>query len=73
MKLTDEQRKALEDLWFVYGNGGSKHTWGNHKFIQNILDRGDDFRKDFRKKGRIPEWKPLTKECEQAVDAVLKL
>jgi hypothetical protein len=34
-----EQLKFLEDLWFVWGNYGKRHTMSNHKFIQAILDR----------------------------------
>lgn len=71
MTLTYEQRKALENLWFEYGNNGPKHTWGNHKFIQGMLERGEDDRDFFRKTGRLKEWKPLSPECEAAVDAIL--
>jgi hypothetical protein len=46
--LTDDQRKQLEKLWFVWGNRGSKHSMGNHKFIQRFLDSGEDHR-DFYK------------------------
>lgn len=67
----DENRKELERLWFVYGNNGPRHTWGNHKFIQGLLERGEDEREWLRKPGRISQWKPLTRLCEEAVDVVL--
>lgn len=69
--MDSEKRRALENLWFTFGNNGSKHTWGNHKFIQGLLERGDDDREFFRRRGRIAGFLPLTKECEAAVDAVL--
>jgi hypothetical protein len=74
VKLNDkisQHRKELEKLWFVYGNNGPKHTHGNHKFIQCLLEHNSDDRKFFRRQGRIKIWAPLTKECETAVDAVL--
>lgn len=48
LTITEAQRKFLEDLWFIWGNGGPKHTVGNHKFIQSIIERGDDDRKFFK-------------------------
>ena len=42
--LTAGQRKRLEDLWFVYGNGGEKHTVPGHRFIQVLLEQGQDAR-----------------------------
>jgi hypothetical protein len=71
MPMNDSQRKALERLWFVFGNHGAKHTWGNHKFIQELLDRGIDDREFFRKPARIPTLGSLTTECETAVDTIL--
>jgi len=71
--LTPVQRKALEGLWFLYGNNGPQHTWGNHKFIQGILERGEDDREFFKKPARVvPGWKGVTPECETAVDLILK-
>lgn len=72
IELTTDQRRDLGRLWFIYGNGGAKHTHGNHRFIQTILEHGEDSRKFFRKPSRIPEFKPLTKECEQEVDKVIR-
>ena len=42
--LTEVQRKALNKLWFLYGNHGKKSTHSNHRFIQNILQHGEDDR-----------------------------
>lgn len=61
VEVTDGQRKALERLWFIYGNYGPKTTPGNHQFIQGFLERGQDER-DFNQ---------VTPECLAAVDAVL--
>lgn len=69
--LSTQKRKSLEKLWFLYGNGGGKHTHGNHKFIQCILEHGEDLREFYRRPGRVLDWKPVTKECETAVDAIL--
>lgn len=38
---TYEQLRFLEDLWFLWGNNGKKHSMDNHKFIQGILERRD--------------------------------
>jgi len=62
INLTQEQKKKLELLWFVYGNYGKKHSDGNHRFIQNLLEKGEDYRKLF---------KP-SKEAKKAVDEILK-
>ena len=39
---TEAQKKAIEYLWFVYGNGGVKHTMGNHKFLQRHVEGRHD-------------------------------
>lgn len=73
INLTPIQRKALEDLWFKFGNGGSKHTHGNHRFIQCILEHGDDDPAFWKRKSRIPlaSHQPLTDECEAEVRKIL--
>jgi hypothetical protein len=63
--LNDKQRRALERLWFIYGNYGPKTTPGNHGFIQGFLEHGQDLR-HLRNKFTTP-----TPECEAAVDAIL--
>jgi len=35
--ISEDQKKALEALWDIYGNHGPKFTIGNHKFIQRML------------------------------------
>lgn len=62
VELTEEQRAKLEALWFVYGNRRRKHTHGNHRFIQTLLEVGSYNEKFF---------KP-TRECRDAVLAVLR-
>ena len=68
--LTAAQRDRLESLWFVYGNHGPKETYGNHQFIQGLLERGEDVRPLFT--ARTPARERPTPECEAAVDAVLQ-
>lgn len=70
--LTNDQRKQLERLWFLFGNNGPKHTHGNHGFIQGLLQRSEDDRDFYRRPSRSAHYQPLTDECEQAVDAILK-
>lgn len=60
--LTETQQGKLEDLWFVFGNHGKKHSMPNHHFIQRFLDHGVDLR-DF--------YKPSI-ECQKAVDTILE-
>lgn len=70
-QLTPDARRLLERIWFIYGNGGPKHTHGNHKFIQGILEHGEDDREFYRRPGRVPGWQPLTAECEVEVDRII--
>jgi len=46
--LTPEQRRAMEKLWFVYGNRGPKTTRIRHRFIQCFLEEGVDEREFFK-------------------------
>lgn len=62
-KLTQSQTNKLTDLWFVFGNNGSKHDMRNHKFIQKLLDKNPP--EDYR------EFYHPTKECLIEVDKVL--
>lgn len=67
--LTDTQKKELERLWFIYGNGHEKHTLGNHKFIQGLLESHEDYRKPYSK--RVAAIHCLTHECITEVDKIL--
>jgi predicted DNA-binding protein len=80
IELTEEQYKKLHNLWFVYGNNGKKHTHHNHRYIQNILEHGEDT-KDFYlnadktmtvKAGIRWETIAITQECIDKVDEILK-
>lgn len=79
--LNEEQKKALEKLWFIYGNSGPKATKGNHGYIQGFIQYNED-RKEFylqgeknmQKRGLSEELinkMKLTEECIEAVDKVL--
>ena len=62
IQITKLQKRKLEDIWFIYGNRGPKHSDRGHKFIQRFLDMGQDLRRLY---------KP-PKEVLKAVDAILK-
>lgn len=36
----------------MYGNDGEKHTHHNHRFIQNILEKGEDTENFYRESDR---------------------
>jgi len=65
VQLTNTQRRRLEDLWFIYGNHGSKMNYQDHGFIQGFLEHGQDLR------GKRPPFYQPTPECVAAVDKVL--
>jgi len=77
--LTAEQRKQLTKLWFIYGNNGKKHTHQNHRYIQNILEHGEDTEKFYRNADRTisdkvgRDWSTIeiTDECVNEVKAIL--
>lgn len=64
--LNDIQRKKLEKLWFIYGNNGKKHTHCNHRYIQNILEHGEDSELFYTQSIKSD----LTQECINEVKAV---
>lgn len=68
-ELTVKQHKDLRQLWMIYGNNGPKHSNGNHKFIQHILEHTNY---------EIEPWSSmitskLTTECIEAVNKVLDI
>ena len=78
--LTEEQQFYMKKLWMKYGNNGKKHTHHNHRFIQNIIEKGEDTEdfyreadKNLRNKGAIGTVveMELTDECVAAVRKVL--
>lgn len=64
INLTESQRIQLNKIWFLYGNYGQKHTDGNHKFIQRLLD-SNTYEFEFYKK-------TISKECKNIVDSILE-
>jgi len=46
--LTEDQKKQLMKIWFVYGNNGKKHSHHNHRFIQNYIEHGEDTEEFYR-------------------------
>ena len=67
--LTVNQKSELERIWFIYGNGGAKHTLGNHKFIQCLLEIQEDHRKLYVNGTSVLN--KLTSECQIEVDKIL--
>jgi len=65
VNLSDQQIDGLRRLWFDYGNNGSQHSDGNHKFIQRFLDRSQDTRYDY------PRACGLTRDCVRDVDEII--
>jgi len=59
--LTNEQRKQINNLWFIYGNNGKKHTHSDHRFIQCFLEEGKDER----------EFYSPSVECQEKIDEIL--
>lgn len=83
VKITEEQKKHLIKLWFIYGNNGKKHTHFNHRYIQNFIEHNEDsedfyknvnkeFYKNVNKKEGV-DWNTmkLTDECVDAVKLIL--
>lgn len=64
--ISADQHRALQRLWFIFGNNGHKHSAGNHYFIQRLLDSAKDTRTVYRPSHN------LTSECINAVDAIIK-
>lgn len=77
--LTETQRTQLEKLFFIYGNKGRKHTHHNHRFIQNIIEHGQDTEQFYRdadleltqRAGIDLNTIKLTDDCVKAVRDIL--
>lgn len=67
--ITEAQKAELQKLWFIYGNNGAKSTLGNHRFIQNLIESCEDYRKLYVNGNSVLN--KLTSECILAVDKVL--
>ena len=65
--LTQDQRNELHKLWFIYGNNGKKHSHCNHRFIQNILEHGEDTESFYKKSPK----NDLTQDCIKEVREIL--
>lgn len=86
MKVTidNDQRKEIERLWFIYGNGGEKSNFAQHKFIQWILEQGE-YSPELLKGPRAAKMARmcapknnfnkyrLSEECVSAVKSALKM
>jgi hypothetical protein len=60
--VTARQRKAMEFLWFKYGNGGTCHSLANHKYVQRFVEGRDADAEAYA--GQI------TADCREAVARV---
>ncbi|MDR6548517.1 hypothetical protein J2810_004607 [Chryseobacterium rhizosphaerae] len=67
IQLTTRQRIDLNKLWFIFGNNGKKHSHCNHRFIQNILEHGEDTEAFYKSS----EKNDLTEECITEVRKIL--
>ena len=67
--LSDEQRRLLEKLWFIFGNNGKKHSHCNHRYIQNILEQGEDTEAFYKQSPK----NDLTQECIDEVKNILNV
>lgn len=76
LEAPDEVRKIISDLnnlWSVYGNNGEKHTLGNHRFIQKLINTRSpsyDFSRLSDMKGSPS--RSATKECQEKVDSLIR-
>jgi hypothetical protein len=79
VEINEEQLKALNKLWFIYGNHGKKQSHSNHRFIQNIIQHNEDDRdfylaadySRYEKAGVDINTLKLTQECIDEVDKIL--
>ena len=39
---TSKQLLKIRRMWFEYGNNGKKHTNGNHKMLQRLVEQERD-------------------------------
>lgn len=80
MELSANQKKALKEAWFIYGNKGRKSTLLNHKLIQGFLHYNEDRRTIYIKGNKNmknsldPEQysrSKVTDECLKVVNLIL--
>lgn len=79
IEIDESQRTKLMKLWFIYGNNGKKHTHHNHRYIQNIIEHGEDTEEFYKNASKDRtnlakiNWNTikLTDECVDAVKAIL--
>lgn len=62
IELSETQRDALENIWFVYGNNGKKHSITDHNSIKYLLEGVDV---------KLPL--PFSDECRAAVTKIIDL
>ena len=79
--MTYEQKQKIKNLWFKFGNNGPKHSNGNHKFIQRIVERiekgieplsGSGFEKWFKKHKKDYSGLGYSDECLSEIEKILK-
>lgn len=58
---TSTQLIKIKKMWFTYGNRGKKHTDGNHKMLQRLVEQERDSLNILEKSiGFYPD---ITPEC----------
>ena len=68
-----ELKHKLINLWFTYGNGGPKHSGGDHKFIQRHVEHIENNTQWTKTEKK--QWKSFYKpsqECYLAIQKLLK-
>lgn len=72
IELSNKQKEALKEIWFIYGNNGSKSTLANHLLIQAYYEHGEDALSTFVKNrdDQMPKKFILAKECEDVVRSI---
>jgi hypothetical protein len=78
--MNEAQKQKLMEYWKIYGNGGPKHTIGNHKLIQKLIFTPNvdfetclkNYQQIFLPDGGVPHSKAITEECIEVVKKVLE-
>ena len=58
--MTGAQKRAVELLWFIYGNAGPQYTKGNHEFLRRKLEGHPE-----------PEHYQPTEQCKKDFEKIM--
>lgn len=80
MILTEDQIKAFERVWFIYGNDGRKCTFLNHKLVQGFYEHKENRIQPYtegyanmvdRHGKEYADKHGITKECVEVCELIL--